>query len=209
MYDCLNCNDITIPQGNTGDTGPQGPPGTNGTNGSDGASIIDSIYSRPSTSAISTSSITHIDIDVNKIFNSVGDNIDYEVYISYTYISGTDGGSASIYLEDGTNSINLFPSGIPIVNKGLQALIFKGSIKRTSSSSINHKLEITQTANAHYSSPIENISGALSNTYIVTNPGTINNNSASLKLNVKGSLSDGANNLKVEYFRVTALKQLV
>lgn len=40
MCDCLNCSDITIPQGSQGPTGPQGLPGSNGTNGIDGVSIL-------------------------------------------------------------------------------------------------------------------------------------------------------------------------
>jgi uncharacterized membrane protein len=206
---CKNCSNVTLPQGNTGATGPAGPAGTNGTNGLDGAALLGTKFNRPSTSALTLSEITNIPIDVSAVFAEAGDAIEYEIAFSYNYVSGTHGGAVQISLEDGINTVGMLTSPAA-VGSGLQACLISGTIVRVSNSAINHNYTISQLASTQYSSPINVIGGAPKsvNYVTVTNPGTIDNTSASLKLSAKGILNAGTNNIKVEFFKVKAIKLL-
>jgi len=206
---CKNCSNVTLPQGNTGATGPAGPAGTNGTNGLDGAALLGTKFNRPSTSALTLSEITNIPIDVSAVFAEAGDAIEYEIAFSYNYVSGTHGGSVQLSLEDGINSVGVLGSPAA-VGSGLQSCLISGTIVRVSDSAINHNYTISQLASTQYSSPINTIGGAPKsvNYVTVTNPGTIDNTSANLKLSAKGILNAGTNNIKVEFFKVKAIKLL-
>ena len=177
---CLNC-DITIPSGSTGATGPQGPAGangTNGTNGNDGVALIDTIFTRPQTSATSLSEITDIPIDISTVFTSTGDALEYEVYFSYEQVSGTEGGLVQVTLQDGSNTIPLITSSTgTTIGNGLNGVIVEGTIVRTGNSSINHTRWLRSLGDAVYSSPKAIISGNCKNEVyeMVGNPGTINN----------------------------------
>jgi len=211
---CVDCSNITLPQGNTGNTGPTGATGaagTNGTNGLDGASLLDSLYDRSNTNNTSLSEIAAIPVDITKVFSSVDDGLEFEAYVAYKYNSGIDGGSCSVYFEDGVNSINLFPGGIPSLTDGRQVLTMKGAINRVSNSAINYKIEIFNPSISNHNVNITYITPILDkgNCYIVTNPGTINNTSSNLQLAVKGLVTDGNNTITVEYFTVKAIKKLV
>jgi len=207
---CSNCSNITLPSGSTGSQGPQGIPGnngTNGTNGLDGASLLGTKFNRPSTSALTLSEITNIPIDITEVFSTTGDAVEYEIAFSYNYVSGTHGGAVQISLEDGINTVGMLTSPAA-VGSGLQACLISGTIVRVSNSAINHNYTISQLASTQYSSPINVIGGAPKsvNYVTVTNPGTIDNTSASLKLSAKGILNAGTNNIKVEFFKVKAIK---
>jgi len=211
MCDCLNCSDITVPQGIQGPTGPQGPAGTNGTNGTNGlngAALINTIFTRPSTSATGGyTEITNIPLDITKVFSATGDAVEFEILFSYEYVSGTVGGNAKLTIEDGTNVLTLFSAGL---GGGIQAVQAKGTIVRASNSSINLNFDISQPASALYSSPSSTIGPVYERgtIYTITNPGTIDNTSSSLKLSAKGLLGAGTNNIKVEFFKAVSLKKI-
>jgi hypothetical protein len=205
---CNNCSNITLPQGSVGPAGPTGATGANGTNGLDGASLLGTKFNRPSTSAITLSEITNIPIDVSEVFSTTGDAIEFEVVYSFDYISGTDGGNIQLSLEENINTLPLF-SNMPLINNdGFQSVIVQGTIVRASNTSINYSLTVFQPASAVYSSPKSQIGNIFDrgNWITVTNPGTIDNTSANLKLSAKGIVYDGNNNIKVEFFKVKAIK---
>lgn len=211
---CLDCSNITLPQGNTGNTGPTGATGaagTNGTDGVDGASLIDALFTRLSTSATSLSEITNIPIDVTKAFVDTGDGLEYEIYYSYTYTSGTDGGNVQLSLEDGINTIALLNASPISITQYYAGIVVTGTIIRRSDSSINHTRHIRQVPNNTYSSPTDIISGKVNNEVYTTtvNPGTIDNTSANLILSAKGILNSGTNTINVEFFKLKAIKKLV
>jgi len=205
---CNNCSNITLPQGNVGPTGATGATGANGTNGLDGAALLGTVFTRPSTSAITLSEITNIPIDVSEVFSTTGDAIEFEVVYSFDYVSGTDGGNIQLSLEENINTLPLF-SNMPLINDdGFQSVIVQGTIVRASNTSINYSLTVFQPASAVYSSPKSQIGNIYDrgNWITVTNPGTIDNTSANLKLSAKGIVYDGNNNIKVEFFKVKAIK---
>lgn len=208
---CDDCTGITLPQGLQGPTGPTGPAGTNGsngTNGVDGEVLVDTIFSRESTSATGgLSEIDSVAIDINDIFNATGDGLEFEVIMSYNYVSSTHGGTAALHFEDGVNSIQLRSAGLGL---GIEAVVFTGTIIRASASAINYNITVAQPASSVYSSPTNTVGPVVERgtIYTTTNPGTINNNSASLKLAAKGVLNAGTNSIKVEFFKVKSLKKL-
>lgn len=209
---CDDCTGITLPQGlqgPTGATGPAGTNGSNGTNGVDGEVLVDTIFSRESTSATGgLSEIDSVAIDINDIFNATGDGLEFEVIMSFNYVSGTNGGTAALHFEDGINSLQLRSAGLG--QGGFEAVVFTGTIIRTSASTINYNINVSQPATSVYSSPTSVVGPVVErgSVYTTTNPGTINNNSASLKLVAKGVLNAGTNSIKVEFFKVKALKKL-
>lgn len=205
---CNNCSNITLPQGSIGPAGPTGATGANGTNGLDGASLLGTKFNRPSTSAITLSEITNIPIDVTQVFSATGDALEFEIIYSFNYVSGTDAGNIQLSLEENINTLPLF-SNMPLINdNGFQSVMIKGTIVRASDSSINYNLEVFQPASAIYSSPKSQIGNIYDrgNSITVTNPGTINNTSANLKLSAKGVLNDGNNSIIVEFFKLKAIK---
>lgn len=205
---CVDCSNITLPQGNTGNTGPTGAAGTDGL---DGASLIDALFSRPSTSAITLSEITNIPIDVTKVFSDTGDGLEYEIYYSFNYSSSTDGGNVQLSLEDGINSIDLLNASPISITQYYAGIVVYGTIIRRSDSSINHTRHIRQIPNNTYSSPTDIISGKVNNEVYSTtvNPGTIDNTSSNLVLSAKGVVNSGTNSIKVEFFKLKAIKKLV
>lgn len=199
---CNNCSNITLPQGSTGDTG------ATGADGLDGVALLGTTTNRPSTSSTSLASIVNIPIDVSTVFSETGDALEFEVLFSYNYVSGTDGGQVLLQLQDGTSSISI-PSVFTVgMSTGLQGCSLKGTIIRDSDTSITYSCRIEQLSNTVYSAPTNILSGAIKQTYIDTSVGltSIDNTSANLKLVARGVLNAGTNNIKVEFFKLTALK---
>lgn len=203
MCQC-NCNGITLPVGAKGDQGPTGPAGN------DGGVIIDSIFDRDLTHGLAFTEINSIPIDITKVFNAVGDGLEYEVVFSYHYSAGNDGGNVRLILTDTGNTIVLGTA--PAIGDKLQSCIIKGTIIRVSDSAVNYTAHIAQPTSLVYSAPtsiVNDLSQRGQSLYISRDPGTIDNTSVNLKLSAQGILNGAANSIIVEEFIVKSIKKLV
>lgn len=164
MCDCLNCSDITIPQGSQGPTGPQGATGANGTNGTDGVGVlINTIFEDSTSGTVAWETLKTHTISANELSTSESK---IEILARFT-VDESKGQQCRIQFNGSTIVALTFQSGVDTIDLKVSLTRYGNTIAKVTSKADRYQGIIAQPS---LLVPLSNITGL----NFTTNPYVIN-----------------------------------